>query len=186
MIKDVHVVFGKGRGSQQVPNVENGHAPIWRKKSILWELPYWKVLEVRNAIDVMHLTQNLCMNLLGFLGTYGKAKDSIEVRRDLKEMKQQEDLHPEKRDNGQYYLRPASYTLSKEEKKSMFDFLNSMKVPSGYSSNIQRRINMKEKKFTNLKAYDYHVLMTQLLPVALRGILLENVRLVIVKLCGFH
>jgi hypothetical protein len=71
MIKDVHVVFGKGRGSQQVPNDENGHAPMWKKKSILWELPYWEVLEVRNAIDMMHLTKNLCMNVLGFLGTYG-------------------------------------------------------------------------------------------------------------------
>ena len=32
------------------------------------ELPYWQVLEVRNAIDVMHLTKNLCVNLLGFMG----------------------------------------------------------------------------------------------------------------------
>ena len=59
MVKDVHVVFEKGRGSQQVPNDENGHAPMWKKKSILWELPYYDVLEVRNAIDVMHLTKNL-------------------------------------------------------------------------------------------------------------------------------
>ena len=44
---------------------------------------------------------------------------------------------------------------------------------------------MKEKKFTNLKAHDYHMLMTQLLPVALRGLLSENVRLLIVKLCAF-
>jgi hypothetical protein len=81
-------------------------------------------------------------------------------------------------------LRPASYTLSKEEKESIFGCLNSMKVPSGYSSNIQGRINMKEK-FTNLMSHDCHVLMTQLLPVALRGILMENVRLTIVKLCAF-
>ena len=67
----------------------------------------------------------------------------------------------------------------------MFDCLNSMKVPSGYSSNMQGRINMKEKKFTNLKSHDCHVLMTQLLPVALRGILPENVRLTVVKLCAF-
>ena len=73
MIKDVHVVFGKGHGSQQVPNEENGHAPMWKKKSKLWELPYWKILEVRNAIDVMHLTKNLCVNLLGLLGTYEQA-----------------------------------------------------------------------------------------------------------------
>jgi len=74
MIKDVHVVFGKGHGSQQVPNEENGHAPMWNKKSKLWELPYWKILEVRNAIDVMHLTKNLCVNLLGLLGTYERHK----------------------------------------------------------------------------------------------------------------
>ena len=185
MVKDVHVVFGKGRGSKQVPNDENGHAPMWKKKSILWELPYWDVLEVRNAIDVMHLMKNLCVNLLGFLGTYGQSKDTLEARRDLKETKQREDLRPEKRENRQHYLRPASYTLSKEEKESMFDCLNSMKVPSGYSSNMQGRINMKEKKFTNLKSHDCHVLMTQLLPVALRGILPENVRLAVVKLCAF-
>jgi hypothetical protein len=44
---------------------------------------------------------------------------------------------------------------------------------------------MKQKKFTNLKSHDCHVLMTQLLLVALRGILPENVRLAIVKLCAF-
>jgi hypothetical protein len=60
----------------------------------------------------------------------------MEATCDVKEMKQQEGLRPEKRENGQHYLRPASYTLSKEEKKSMFDCLNSTKFLSGYSSNI--------------------------------------------------
>ena len=117
--------------------------------------------------------------------TYGQGKDTLEARRNLKETKQREDLRPEKREKGQHYLRPASYTLSKEEKQNMFDCLNNIKVPSGYSSNIRGRLNMKEKKFTNLKSHDYHVLMTQLLPVALRGILPKNVRLAIVKLCAF-
>ena len=133
------------RGSQQVPNDENGHAPMWKKKSILWELPYWEALEVRNAIDVMHLTKNVCMNILGFLGTYDQGKDTLEARRDLKEMKKREDFQPEKREKGQHYLRPASYTLSKEENQSMFDCLNNIKVPSGYSSNIQGILNMKKK-----------------------------------------
>jgi hypothetical protein len=44
---------------------------------------------------------------------------------------------------------------------------------------------MPEKKFQNLKSHDCHVIMTQLLPVALRGLLPENVRLAIVKLCAF-
>jgi hypothetical protein len=46
-------------------------------------------------------------------------------------------LHPEMRENGWHYLSSASYTLSKEEKVSMFECLSSIKVPSGYSSNIK-------------------------------------------------
>ena len=42
-----------------------------------------------------------------------------------------------------------------------------------------------KKKFLNLKSHDCHVLMTQLLPVALRGILPLNVRLATMKLCAF-
>ena len=121
MVKDVQVVFGKGAGSQPVLNDANGHAPMWKKKFIFWELPYWQVLEVRSAIDEMHLTKNLCVNLLGFMGVYGKHKDTLEARQDLQRMKKQDNLHPEKADNGRHYLSPASYTLSKEEKESMFE-----------------------------------------------------------------
>jgi hypothetical protein len=44
---------------------------------------------------------------------------------------------------------------------------------------------MTEKKFQNLKSHDCHVIMTQLLPIALRGLLPENVRVPAVKLCAF-
>ena len=67
----------------------------------------------------------------------------------------------------------------------MFDCLNSIKVPLGYSSNIKRLLNLKEKKFAHVKSHDCHVLMTQLIPVALRGILPANVRATIIKLCAF-
>ena len=100
-------------------------------------------------------------------------------------MKEQDKLHPEKTDDGRHYLSLASYTLSKEEKESMFECLASIKVPSGFSSNIKGIINVPEKKFLNLKSHDCHVLMTQLLPVALRGIQPPNVRLATVKLCTF-
>jgi hypothetical protein len=44
---------------------------------------------------------------------------------------------------------------------------------------------MLEKKFVNLKSHDCHVIMTQLLPVALRGILPPHVCLATMKLCAF-
>jgi hypothetical protein len=67
----------------------------------------------------------------------------------------------------------------------MFECLSSIKVPSGFSSNIKRIINVPEKKFINLKSHDCHVIMMQLLPVALRGILPPHVRLATVKLHVF-
>lgn len=84
--------------------------------------------------------------------------------------------------NPESYQGTASYALTKEEKEIFFQVLSSIKVPSGYLSNIKGIINMTEKKFQNLKSHDCHVIMTQLLPVALRRLLPENVRVPIVKL----
>jgi hypothetical protein len=180
MVKDLEVIFGKGPGSLSVPNDADNHVPIWKKCSIFWELPYWKVLEVRSSIDVMHVTKNLCVNLLGFLGVYGKTKDTPEARADQQRMK---DPYNKQTDKGRQYL--SSYALTKAEKEIFFECLSSIKVPAGFSSNIKGIINMAEKKFQNLKSHDCHVIMTQLLPVALRGLLPENVRVPIVKLCAF-
>ncbi|KAK1678941.1 hypothetical protein QYE76_039789 [Lolium multiflorum] len=169
MVKDLKVIFGKGPGGQSVPKGADGHAPMWKKKSIFWELEYWKVLDVRSAIDVMHVTKNICVNLLSFLGVYGKTNDTKEARQDQQRLKDPDDRHPE------WFQGRASYALTKEEKVIFFECLSSMKVPSGFSSNIKGIINMAEKKFQNLKSHDCHVIMTQLLPIALRGLLPENV-----------
>jgi hypothetical protein len=61
-------------------------------------------------------------------------------------MKERDNLHREKIGDGRHYLRPASYTLSNEEKEIMFECLSSIKVPSGFSSNIKGIINVPEKK----------------------------------------
>lgn len=53
----------------------------------------------------------------------------------------------------------VSYIFSKAEKESMFECLESIKVSSGYFTNIKRIISTKEKKFINLKFYDCYVLM---------------------------
>src|SRR4051812_29322260 len=179
MVNDLHVIFGKGLGGVSVLNDAEERAPMWKKKSIFWDLPYWKDLEVRSSIDVMHGMKNLCVNLLGFLGVYGKTKDTPEAREDKKHMSEKEGMPPKQ------YEGQASYALTKAEKEIFFECLLSIKVPSGFSSNIKGIINMTEKKFQNLKSHDGHVIMTQLLPVALRGLLPENVRLAIVNLCAF-
>src|SRR6187551_2174584 len=57
--------------------------------------------------------------------------------------------------------------------------------PSGGTSTEHSQSLMLMLDRTNLKSHDCHVLMTQLLPVILRGVLPVNVRKAIVKLCAF-
>ena len=63
--------------------------------------------------------------------------------------------------------------------------LKGIKVPTGYSSNISAKVSMTDLRLIGMKSHDYHVLMTQLLPVAIRGILNPQVRKAITKLCFF-
>ena len=86
---------------------------------------------------------------------YGKTNDTPQARQDQQRMKDPDNLHPMKTDKGR--LSPASYALTKKEKEIFFEVLSSMKVPSGFSSNIKGIINMAEKKFQNLKSHDCHV-----------------------------
>ena len=87
----------------------------------------------------MHVTKNLCVNLLGFLGVYGKTKDTPKAWKQC--MNEKDDMHPKQ------YQGPASYALTKVGKEIFFECLLSMKVLSGFSSNIKGIINIPEKKF---------------------------------------
>ena len=93
----------------------------------------------------MHVTKNLCVNLLGFLGVYGKTKDTPETREDLQRLHEKDSMPPKQ------YEGPASYALTKEEKEIFFECLLSMKVTTGFSSNIKGIIKMAENKIPKPK-----------------------------------
>jgi hypothetical protein len=117
----------------------------------------------------------------------GKGKDSLKTRLDLEAMNVRSELHPIIQPVEKNKLTVASWTLDNNEKRKIYSFFHEIKVPTGYSSNIIRLANMKELKFNMscMKAHDCHIIMTQLLPVALRGILLVKVRDPIIKLYSF-
>jgi hypothetical protein len=72
MVKDVHVVLGKQKRTGK--NIDEDD--MWKKQSIFWELPYWKDLDVRHSIDVMHPKKNVCESLLEtLLSMDGKTRD---------------------------------------------------------------------------------------------------------------
>ncbi|XP_074283226.1 uncharacterized protein LOC141607776 [Silene latifolia] len=59
----------------------------WKKKSIFFELAYWKHNKCRHNLDVMHIEKNVFDNVLGtLLDISGKSKDHPNVRFDLLDM----------------------------------------------------------------------------------------------------
>ena len=179
-VERVNVTFGKNQRTK-------GEKNIWKKRSILFDLPYWHCLDVRHSIDVMHVEKNVCDNLVStLLHIPGKTKDGMSARLDLVDMGIRDRLHPQLRDDGRRaYMEPAAHTLSKSEKRSLCGCLHEIKVPQGYSSNVSRCVSMDDLKLVGMKSHDYHVLMQQLLPVAIRGIMKEEVRTTITRLCVF-
>ena len=161
------------------------HSSCWKKRSIFFDLEYWKFLYIRHNLDVMHIEKNVCESIIGtLLNVPGKTKDGVKSRLDLLEMGLRSELAPRfglKRT----YLPPACYTLSKEEKKIVLQTLADLKVPEGYCSNFRNLVSMEELKLSGLKSHDYHALMQQPLPVAIRSVLPKHVRYAITRLCFF-
>ena len=59
----------------------------WKKKSIFFDLKYWKYLHVRHNLDVMHIEKNVCESIIStLLNIPGKTKDGLNSRLDLMEM----------------------------------------------------------------------------------------------------
>ncbi|KAL0561465.1 hypothetical protein IC582_001893 [Cucumis melo] len=133
----------------------------------------------------MHIEKNVCANLIGtLLDIPGKTKDGVKIRLDLVELNIRSELAPQVGEK-KIFLPPTCYTLSRVDKLSFCKTLSELKVLEGYSSNIQSLVSLIDLKLYGLKSHDHHVLMQQLLLVAIRGILPKHVRLAIIRLCFF-
>jgi hypothetical protein len=184
-IEELPKLTEKPLGKRKKQDGEEEEEGMWNNKSILWELEYWLMLDVRHSIDNMHIKKNVCEATHATLLQHkSKGKDHKNAREDLKELGIRPELCAEETETGMNLLVVAT-TLSKEERKEFYQFLHDLKVPSGYSSNFKRLVSVKDMKmnFNLMKSRDCHVLMTTLLSVALRGIKTELVRDTVTSLC---
>ncbi|KAM6597102.1 hypothetical protein CsatA_007626 [Cannabis sativa] len=179
MLEGYEIKFGKKVNNPQLPYG-------WKKRSIFFELPYWKDNLLRHNLDVMHIEKNVCESLVGTLLSLDiKNKDNLNARLDLKFMGIRFELHPKESEYKRTVIPPACFTLSKYEKIVFCQFLEKIKVPDGYAANISRCVNVIQQKIHGLKSHDFHIIMTQLLPLALRGISSSRVRLHITALSNY-
>nr|GEX02948.1 hypothetical protein [Tanacetum cinerariifolium] len=155
---------------------------LWKKKSVFFDLEYWEHNLLRHNLDVMHIEKNVSDNIIGtLLGLDGKTKDNKNTRKDLEEMGIRHDLHLINLPNGKLYLPSTCYTMSLVEKSNFLQLLKDLKVPDGYSSNFSRGVSVKDHKISNLKTHDGHILMQDVLPIALRASAISRTQSRLVK-----
>ncbi|CAL9018527.1 unnamed protein product [Prunus brigantina] len=163
-------------GEEVLHMVEYGDRVCWKKKSIFFNLEYWKYLPVRHALDVMHIEKNVCDSIIGkLLEIPGKNKDGIAARLDLLNMGVKTDLQPEYGER-RTRLPPGPWNLSRAAKREVCNSFYGMKVPESYSSNIKNLVSLQDSRLLGLKSHDCHTLMQQLLPVAIRSVLEKPAR----------
>ena len=124
-------------------------------------------LHIRHSIDVMHVEKNISASILGFiLGD----KDNLAVRKDLEDVGIRHDLHLRARASRGDYLKPqALYSLRPSETAIFLRRVGSIKVPSMYSSSMLRHLT--DRKLHGLKSHDHHIIIQDILPASIRGLL---------------
>ena len=186
--KNINITFGKipiSTSGSKRPRKENVDVveKQWRKRSIFFELPYWVNNKLRHNLDVMHIEKNVTDNVLyTLLNEVGRSKDNLSARKDLQALGIRPELWPDA--NGKYKL--ACFAMTNAQKDIFLKTLAEVTVPDGYSSNISSCVETDKRKISGLKSHDSHVLLEQLLPVALRNAQIDsNVTAVVIELCVF-
>lgn len=124
---------------QTVPIPGYGVDHNWTKKSVFWDLPYWKDNLLRHNLDVMHIEKNVFDNIFNtVMDVKGKTKDNEKARKDLELYCKRRDLELKPQPNGKLLKPKAIYSLTAQEAKLVCKWLKDLRMPDGYSSNLAR------------------------------------------------
>jgi hypothetical protein len=85
----------------------------------------------------------------------GKTKDSEKARLDMEHLGMRKDQHPLLK-NDKYSMPPALYTLGSDDKSYLCQFLQDVKMPDGYASNIKRCVDMTRRKVSLADVGTFH------------------------------
>ncbi|XP_073137591.1 uncharacterized protein [Henckelia pumila] len=152
----------------------------WRRRSILWELPYWSKNLIRHNLDVMHIEKNIFDNLFNtVMNVPRRTKDNEKSREDIKLLCNRAEPHQDE-DTGHYPK--ASYTLDRRGNDVLCSWLNEVKFPDGLISKLSRRVDMSRLCMFGMKSHDCHVFMQRLIPVEFKELLPKNVWEVLTEL----
>ena len=159
----------------------------WAKRSIFWDLPYWHTNLIHHNLDVMHNEKNVFDNVFNtVMDVKGKTKDNLKARRDVLKYCNHLELCIDQLGDDKVYKPKACYTLTKEQRRLLLEWVKELKLPDGYASNLGRCVDFKELKMSGMKSHDCHVFMERLLPIAFRELLPTSVWSVLAELSFFY
>ena len=134
----------------------------------------------------MHVEKNVCESILGTLLNFkGKRKDGDGSRLDM--LVDQSKCKSEAEDDDKFIKACESYNFSTKEATQFFTYLLSVKTPSSYCANIRSLVDVSsgKMKLGHMKSHDCHVMLTQILPVAIRNLMDKDIRNTLIDLCDF-
>ncbi|XP_057723816.1 uncharacterized protein LOC130939747 [Arachis stenosperma] len=135
-----------------------------------------------SGLDILEQVKDINVTLVEKKRQNTKSKDHLNARKDLKALGCKQDIWPD--ENGKYAS--AIFTLTNKGKKAFLSTLKNISVLDGYSSNISRCIDVDNLKINGmLKSHDNHILIQQLLPLAMRTSLPSEVSAILIELCSF-
>ena len=144
-LKGVETVFGK-------PNKKCDG--LWKKVSIFWTLPYWKDLQVRHCIDVMHLEKNVCDAIVGTLFNIPfKTKDGKAVREYLERVGLRPELWPQVKESKKRKKGKKSQVGGDESKGKGKEKVTGKRKKKSSSEKKNKGVNEKSEDVDKKKNY---------------------------------
>ncbi|KAL0434381.1 UNVERIFIED_CONTAM: hypothetical protein Slati_2772400 [Sesamum latifolium] len=124
-----HHPYRRNKKAFMKNRVENKRPQVDEEKHLL-DLPYWSMLQIRHNLNVMHIEKNIFDNIFNtVMDIKEKTKDNLNTRMDLKSICNRPKLElDERRPN---IMPKAAYTLTKEQKRRVCEWIKGLKFPDG-------------------------------------------------------
>jgi hypothetical protein len=144
-----------------------------------------------HLLDPMHIEKNIVVSLMKTLSSAkGTKADGRAVREDLKAAGKmsalhepdETSIHPTSGDLVYKYKR-APWVWSKAEFNTVMKLITEIKTPSNYGSSMA--LKFTKDKIVGMKTHDWHNVLHDFLPIAIRGTLTPDVRKAVYMLSHF-
>src|SRR4051812_8263484 len=115
----------------------------------------------------MHTERNVFMNIFNtVMDIKGKTKDTVKGQYDMANLCHLPELKIKINQRGIHSKPKAIFVLNKPQRLAICWWINDLKLPDRYVSNLSRYIDWSQVKLQGIKSHDRHVFMQRLLPIA--------------------